>query len=77
MAGMISYILNTVFPIHSARKEAEIVLERKVRASLRGLEVTDAILKTGTLATDENGHDQLLLTVPHCSGSSESRTGRP
>ncbi|MDA3950279.1 MAG: diguanylate cyclase [Spirochaeta sp.] len=36
----------------SARKEAELVLERKVRESLRNLEVTDEILKSSTLATE-------------------------
>jgi len=37
----------------SARKEAELVLERQVREALRQLEVTGAILQSGTLATEE------------------------
>ncbi len=44
----------------SPRKEAELVLERTVRESLQRLEVTDALLKAGTLATE---HETLVQNL--------------
>ncbi|HKK48850.1 MAG TPA: diguanylate cyclase [Alkalispirochaeta sp.] len=44
----------------SPRKEAELVLERTVRESMQRLEVTDALLKAGTLATE---HETLVQNL--------------
>ncbi|MFP4151415.1 MAG: diguanylate cyclase [Alkalispirochaeta sp.] len=73
----------------SARKEAERVLEQQVREALRHLEVTGAILQSGTLATEEetliqkmqSAIEQLarIVEFERCDlyGSTEEEPGPP